>query len=134
MFKTLAAVALLCASLPTHVMGLSVATNDAVSATSNGATNQVIQWNKTLLVILRTPHSQPANLHPTRSYAMLHVAIYDAVDAIDGGHALYRVAPPFVSPRASKEAAAAVAAHGILATLYPSFQSQLDAQLQQALS
>ena len=81
MFKTLAAVVLLCASLPSHVMGLSVATNDAVSATSNGAPNQVIQWNKTLLVILRTPHSQPANLHPTRSYAMLHVAIYDAVES-----------------------------------------------------
>jgi membrane-associated phospholipid phosphatase len=134
MFKTLATVALLCASLPTHVMGLSVATKDAVSATSNGVPNQVIQWNKTLLVILRTPNSQPANLHPTRSYAMLHVAIYDAVDAIDGGNALYRVAPPFVSPRASKEAAAAVAAHDVLSTLYPSFQSQLDAQLQQALS
>ena len=95
--------------------------------------NQVIQWNRTLLVILRTPDSQPANLHPTRSYAMLHVAIYDAVDAIDGGHALYRYATPFVSPRASKEAAAAVAAHDVL-SLSPFFQSQLDAQLQQALS
>ena len=134
MFKALAAVVLLCASLPVHVMGLSVATSDTPSATSNDAPNQVIQWNKTLLVILRTPHSQPTILHPTRSYAMMHVAMYDAVDAINGGHALYRVAVPFVSPQASKEAAAAVAAHDILVSLYPSFESQLDAQLQQALS
>jgi membrane-associated phospholipid phosphatase len=134
MFKALAAVVLFCASLPTHVMGLSAVTNDAVSATSNDAPNQVIQWNKTLLVILRTPHSQPASLHPTRSFAMMHVAMYDAVDSIDGGHALYRVATPFVSPQASKEAAAATAAHDVLSTLYPSFQSQVDAQLQQALS
>jgi membrane-associated phospholipid phosphatase len=65
---------------------------------------------------------------------MMHVAMYDAVDSIDGGHALYRVATPFVSPQASKEAAAATAAHDVLSTLYPSFQSQVDAQLQQALS
>jgi hypothetical protein len=134
MFKALAAVVLLCASLPTHAMGLSVATSDSPSATSNDAPNQVIQWNKTLLVILRTPHSQPANLHPTRSYAMMHVAMYDAVDAIDGGHALYRVAIPLISPQASKEAAAANAAHDVLVSLYPSFQSQIDARLQQALA
>jgi hypothetical protein len=65
---------------------------------------------------------------------MMHAAIYDAVDAIDGGHALYRVATPSVSPQASKEAAAATAAHDVISTLYPSFQSQFDAQLQQALS
>ena len=134
MFKTLAAVVLLCASLPTHVMGLSVATNDAVSATSNGAPNQVIQWNKTLLVILRTPTLNPPTFTRLAATPCCMLPSTTPWTPFDGGHALYRVAPPFVSPRASKEAAAAVAAHGILATLYPSFQSQLDAQLQQALS
>src|SRR5207244_10929865 len=45
--------------------------------------NQVVQWNRTLLVILRTPGAQLATVHPTRSYAILHAAIYDAVNAID---------------------------------------------------
>jgi hypothetical protein len=134
MFKALAAVVLLCAGMPAHVMGQSVDSSDAPSAITSTAPNQVIQWNRTLLVILRTPGSQPVTIHPTRSYAMMHVAIYDAVDAIDGEHALYKFATPFVSRQASKEAAAAEAAHDVLVKLYPSFRPRLDAQLQQALS
>lgn len=37
----------------------------------------VIQWNRTLLQILRTPGAQPKTVHPTRSLAIMHVAIYD---------------------------------------------------------
>src|SRR5260370_8810529 len=48
--------------------------------------NQVVQWNKNLLVIVRTPGAQPATIHPTRSFAIMHAAVYDAVNAIDGGH------------------------------------------------
>jgi hypothetical protein len=42
----------------------------------------VLQWNRTLLVIVRTPGAQPATVHPTRSFAIMHGAIYDAVNAI----------------------------------------------------
>jgi hypothetical protein len=48
--------------------------------------SQVVQWNRTLLVIVRTPGAQPATIHPTRSFAIMHAAIYDAVNAIDGTH------------------------------------------------
>ena len=48
--------------------------------------SQVVQWNRTLLVIVRTPGAQPATVHPTRSFAMMHAAIYDAVNAIDPTH------------------------------------------------
>ena len=41
--------------------------------------NQVLQWNRTLLVIVRTPGAQPATVHPTRSFAIMHAAMYDAV-------------------------------------------------------
>jgi hypothetical protein len=51
--------------------------------------NQVVQWNKTLHVIVRTPGAQPATIHPTRSFALMHTAIYDAVNAIDGSHKPY---------------------------------------------
>src|SRR6202047_3742847 len=53
--------------------------------------SQVVQWNRTLLVIVRTPGAQPATIHPTRSFAIMHGAIYDAVNAIDGTHKPYLV-------------------------------------------
>ena len=30
--------------------------------------NPVVQWNRTLLVLVRTPGAQPATIHPTRSF------------------------------------------------------------------
>jgi hypothetical protein len=95
--------------------------------------SQVVQWNKTLLVIVRTPGAQPTTIHPTRSFAIMHGAIYDAVNAIDATHKPYLVRLS-ASHFASQEAAAAAAAHEVLIKLYPSFQATLDAQLQQSLT
>ena len=97
------------------------------------APRQVVQWNKKLLSIVRTPGAQPATIHPTRSFAIMHAAIYDAVNAIDGTHKPYLVRLS-ASHVASQEAAAAAAAHEVLVKLYPSFQASLDAQLQKALA
>jgi len=95
--------------------------------------SQVVQWNRTLLVIVRTPGAQPATIHPTRSFAIMHAAIYDAVNAIDGTHKPYLVRLS-ASHFASQEAAAAAEAHEVLVKLYPSFQATLDTQFQQALA
>src|SRR5580700_2906585 len=95
--------------------------------------NPVLQWNRTLLAIVRTTGAQPATIHPTRSFAILHAAIYDAVNAIDRTHRPYLVRLSGVSRDASQEAAAAAAAHEVLAALYPGFQAALDAALQQSL-
>ncbi|MCU1336739.1 MAG: hypothetical protein JWO19_2320 [Bryobacterales bacterium] len=96
--------------------------------------NQVLQWNKTLLAIVRTPGAQPATIHPTRSFAIMHAAIYDAVNAIEGSHTPYLIQLTGVSPIASQEAAASAAAHEVLSILYPNFQATLDAQFQQSLT
>ena len=96
--------------------------------------NPVVQWNRTLLVIVRTPKAQPATIHPTRSFAIMHAAIYDAVNAIDRTHKPYLVRLSGVSRFASQDAAADAAAHAVLAALYPNFQTTLDAQLQQLLA
>jgi membrane-associated phospholipid phosphatase len=95
--------------------------------------SQVVQWNRTLLGIVRTPGAQPATIHPTRSFAIMHAAIYDAVNAIDGTHKPYLVRFS-ASPVGSQEAAAAAAAHEVLVKLYPNFQAMLDTQFQQALA
>jgi len=96
--------------------------------------NAVVQWNRALLVIVRTPGAQPATIHPTRSFAIMHAAIYDAVNAIDRAHKPYLVRLSGVSRLASQDAAADAAAHAVLVTLYPNFQTTLDAQLQQLLA
>jgi hypothetical protein len=99
-----------------------------------GSVDEVVQWNKTLLTIVRTPGAQPATVHPTRSFAIMHAAIYDAVNAIDRSHQPYLVRVEHVSPRASQEAAAAAAAHETLVALYPAFQATLDQQYDQSLA
>jgi PAP2 superfamily len=96
------------------------------------ADSPVIQWNRTLLGILRTPGAQPATVHPTRSMALLQVGIYDAVNAIDHRFDLYGIDAN--GPRwASRRAAADVAAHDVLVALYPAQKAQLDQQEAQAL-
>src|SRR5215467_7100895 len=102
-------------------------------AQATNPVSQVVQWNKALLVIVRTPGAQPATVHPTRSFAIMHAAIYDAVNVIDGTHKPYLVRLS-ASHFASQEAAAAAAAHEVLVKLYPSFQATLDTQFQLALA
>jgi PAP2 superfamily protein len=96
--------------------------------------NPVIQWNRILLAIVRTPGAQPATVHPTHSFAIMHAAVYDAVNAIDGRHTVYRIRLADASPGASKDAAASSAAHDVLSALYPAFKSVLDSDLAQALA
>jgi PAP2 superfamily len=105
----------------------------AYADSAGGQADEVIQWNKTLLTIVRTPGAQPATLHPTRSFAIMHAAIYDAVNAIDATHRPYLVRLEHVSAHASQEAAVDAAAHETLIALYPAFQSTLDQQYDQSL-
>ena len=138
MAKYLVTIMLVCAGFLIHgssVYGASY--NDEQQDLQDSATksvNPVVQWNKALLVIVRTPGAQPATVHPTRSFAIMHAAIYDAVNAIDRTHKPYLVRLTTVPRFVSQDAAAASAAHEVLAALYPSFKTLLDDQLQQSLA
>jgi hypothetical protein len=57
--------------------------------------------------------------------AMVHGAVYDAVNAIDDRHEGYLIAPGAAPAWASKEAAAATAAHDVLVQLVPAQQTSL---------
>jgi hypothetical protein len=94
----------------------------------------VVEWNRTLLSIVRTPGAQPATVHPTRSFAMMHLAIYEAVNSILPTHAPYVALVSPASHDASPSAAAAAAAHKVLVVLYPALKAALDAELQQSLA
>ena len=44
----------------------------------------VLQWNRVLMETVSTPGQQPATIMPVRSYAMMHAAMFDAVNSFDG--------------------------------------------------
>jgi hypothetical protein len=138
MLKTLFTLSLLCASLAAQTTSSSAAfAGEADQNTSGSAVqtlNPVVQWNRTLLLIVRTPGAQSPTIHPTRSFAMMHAAIYDAVNNIDRTHQPYLVSFAGVSRKASEAAAANVAAHAVLVALYPDFRTTLDAELEQLLA
>jgi hypothetical protein len=116
---------------PTRVTSMDAP--PSVTAPPATSPDQVIQWNRILLGILRTPGAQPATVHPTRSMAILHAAVYDAVNAIAKTNAPYLV--DLGAPRhASEPAAAAAAAHAVLVRLYPAQAAALDADLAVSLS
>jgi hypothetical protein len=135
MSKTLVTLALMCASLHAQVTRASIAASAEPSVQSSApSVNPVIEWNRTLLVIVRTSGAQPATIHSTRSFAILHAAIYDSVNNIVGQFTPYLVRLADVSPRTSQAAAADQAAHDVLVSLYPAFEATLDAELQQDLA
>src|SRR5215472_9156273 len=134
MRKNLIIAALMCASLQAQVTTASRTAPAQSSANTIQLINPVIEWNRTLLIIVRTPGAQPHTIHSTRSFAILHAAIYDAVNNIVGDFAPYLVRLADVSPHTSQIAAADQAGHDVLVSLYPAFQLTLDTELQQDLA
>ena len=88
----------------------------------------ILQWNRVLMETIRTPGQQPATIMPVRSYAIMHAAMFDAVNSIDGSYTSYLTDVPG-SPNASIEAAAAQAAHDVLVGLYPTRAGIFDTEL-----
>jgi len=132
MLRTLFAIAL-CASLAAPAATTNAAETDGTAQSSGKAVNPVIQWNRNLLSVVRIPGEQPATVHATRNFAIMHAAIYDAVNAIDGTHEPYLVHLKGVPPSTSQEAATDSAAHEILVALYPTLKQKLDAAFQMSL-
>ncbi len=96
-------------------------------------TDMVLDWNANATNAI----VGVAGLRPERGLirlAMVHVAIYDAVNAIDGyPFQPYGFTPNVASP-ASPEAATAAAAHDVLLALFPAQQADLDAKYSASLA
>ena len=87
-----------------------------------GSGQSVVDWNRELITILGTPGAQPATVHPTRSFAILQAAEYDAVTSITHAAPSYLFSVP--APRGARpDAAADQAAHDVLTALYPTLNS-----------
>src|SRR5919112_5183772 len=105
------------------------------SGTANMPVTQedvILQWNRVLMETVLTPGQHPATIMPVRSYSMMHAAMFDAVNSIDGTYTPYLTDVPG-SPNASLEAAAAQAAHDVLAVLYPTRRAVFDAEVAASL-
>src|SRR5687767_11345496 len=92
----------------------------------------ILQWNRVLMETVLTPGQHPATIMPVRSYAMMHAAMFDAVNSIDGTFTPY-LTDVAGTKNASLEAAAAQAAHDVLAALYPTRLAIFDTELANSL-
>jgi hypothetical protein len=90
----------------------------------------VFHWNE---ILMQSLPSTPAPVPLFRNMALVQVAVFDAVNAIDRSYEPY-AADVKASRGASKEAAAAQAAHDTLSALYPSRQAVFDAALAEDLA
>ena len=84
----------------------------------------VTDWNNAALDAIRAGRTAPPIA--SRSLAILHVSIYDAVNGIARTHEPYLVQSA-VQASASREAAASAAAHDALVNLFPANASSFDA-------
>ena len=95
------------------------------------ARDAVERWNEAALEAIRSEKTPPPVA--ARNLALVHVAMYDAVVAVEGGYS-----PFYFSAKAREgadaEAAASAAAHRTLVELYPKRVRDLDRVLDDALT
>lgn len=108
---------------------------------TNGVTtpsNAVAYWNKIASDTVNVPAATTGPAEEQRpiawvDLATVHVAIYDAVNAIAGTHRAFAVTPATPAASASQEAATAASAYGVLKGLFPNrgaqYQAAYDAYL-----
>jgi len=99
----------------------SVAT--ALFITTLAHADVVTDWNNAALDAIRNGHTPPPVA--SRSLAILHVSIYDAVNGIARSYEQYLVESA-VPASASREAATSAAAHEALVNLFPTAASSFD--------
>ena len=114
---------------------------EALEARHLMSADAVLDWNDVAMAaqandltpsIVATPE-QGGPTRAARAMAIVHAAIFDAVNSIDGSYTPYLVKQKF--PKfASIDAAAAQAAHDTLVALYPAQRQMFDRELRESLS
>ncbi len=93
----------------------------------------ILRWNRVLMETVSTPGQHPSTIMPVRSYAIMHAAMFDAINSIDGTYTPYLV-DAGGTKHASKEAAAAKAARDVLTALYPTREAVFDVEFANSVS
>jgi hypothetical protein len=105
----------------------------ALAAPGLARADAVTQWNSTAATALLVTAGQPPQVSVPH-LAMVHGAVYDAVNAIDGGHEGYLLTSRLATPFDSKDAAVATAAYRVLVSIVPAQQPVLEPQYVASLS
>jgi membrane-associated phospholipid phosphatase len=104
----------------------------AAFAHAQEATNPVTHWSSVATdVFARTQGTNP--MAQSRTYAILHAAIHDALNAIEPRFASYTPGLP-ASPKASVDAAVAAAARDVLVTLQPDDAARVNAEYDRVIA
>jgi hypothetical protein len=93
----------------------------------------VIEWNRILQTTIATPGALPPTVFFTRPYALMHAAIFDAMNSIDRAYTPLAFEVDALTG-ASRGAAAAQAAHDVLSALFPNQRTTFAAPLAAALA
>jgi hypothetical protein len=109
------------------VCGVLAATDLGAGAPQTSVT-VVRKWNR----LLQDTLVPPGNPLTPRIYAMMHIAMFDAINAIEREYTSYHVRERF-NAGGSPEAAAAQAAHDVLVALNASAAARYDAALAEDL-
>ena len=99
-----------------------------VEATGNDDAEVIIEWNQ----LLQSNIPPTAGLFSFRYYAMMHIAMFDAVNSVEQDYKRYHVLVK-ANRAASPEAAAAQAAHDVLVALIPAAEATFDDALESRL-
>jgi membrane-associated phospholipid phosphatase len=119
------------ASAATH--GRQASPVKAIASSAQASGHSIVDWNRELITLLGTPGLQPATIQPTRSFAILQAAEYNAVVSTTHVGRPYLFSVP--SPRdARADAAADQAAHDVLTALYPAATTDIDRLLSAELT
>jgi Bacterial Ig-like domain len=113
---------------------MDVAGNTSVfteTITRDRKNDVVLDWNATLLNAIKIDSTAPPLA--SRNMAMVHTAIYDAVNAIAKNYSVYHVDAQ-APAETSSAAAAAEAAYGVLINLYPNQKTTFDVALLASLA
>ncbi len=102
----------------------------AVSGAGVARADVITDWNNIALGAIRAASSPPPV--SSRALAMTQLAVYDAVNAVDGGYQSY-VYTGGATPDTSNTAAAAQAAYTVLRNLYPAQEAAFAAQRARSL-
>jgi hypothetical protein len=108
---------------------IAIIATPALATAPNGEV--IVEWNQ----LLQANIPSTASLLTPRYFAMLHIAMFDAANAVEHEFTPYH-ARPLAHPAASAEAAAAQAGHDVLVALIPTPEARVifDAALQSRLA
>src|SRR5262245_55808857 len=113
------------ASVRSMLLSLAFAATACASSAREARTDVVIQWNQQVM--------STGGPQVQRTLAMVHVAMFDAMNGINRRQAP-SLGPPPPPEGANSQAAAAAAAYGVLVRLMPGERSTLQAALARSLA